>query len=151
MVCLLAAQLAGRRIDVVGDAAYATGSWRGVPGGVTVTSRRRHDAAIYARRPPRTGRRGRPAKWGQRLPRLAQIALDPATEWTEATVRRYGKPETLMLTVIDCLWQPPGADTPVRVILVKDESKISEARESGQTTALRGTGTVGRNVVARSS
>ena len=41
MVCLLAARLPGRRIDVVGDAAYASEAWRGVPDRVTVTSRLR--------------------------------------------------------------------------------------------------------------
>ena len=79
MIDLLTARLPERQIDVVGDAAYATEAWRGVTGRVTVTSRLRCDAAIYDREPPRTGKQGRPRKWGQRLPSLATIALDPAT------------------------------------------------------------------------
>jgi hypothetical protein len=123
MTCLLAARLPGRQIDVVGDAAYATEAWRGLPDRVTITSRLRANAALYAPTPPRTGKRGRPRKWGARLASLAEIALDPATRWVEQTVRRYGKTDTLMLATIDCLWEPLGPETPVRVILVKDEHK----------------------------
>ena len=112
MIDLLAARLPDRQIDVVGDAAYASEAWRGVTGRVTVTSRLRRDAAIYDREPPRTGKQGRPRKWGQRLPSLAKIALDPATRWTEHAVRRYGKTETLMLHTIDCLWEPLGPRDP---------------------------------------
>ncbi|MCA1678960.1 MAG: transposase [Actinobacteria bacterium] len=122
MVDLLAGRL-DREIDVVGDAAYATSGWRGLPGQVTVTSRLRSNAAIFAPKPPRTGKRGRPAQWGKRLATLAQIATDPATKWTAHTVRRYAKTETLTLATIDCLWGPLGPQTPVRVILVKDTDK----------------------------
>ena len=123
MVELLAARLAGRRIDTVGDAAYATGAWRGLPGQTTITSRLRSNAVLYAPAPPPTGKRGRPAKWGTRLPSLAQIATSPATQWAKQTVRRYGKTETVMLATIDCLWGPLGPDSPARVILVQHTSK----------------------------
>jgi hypothetical protein len=125
MIDLLAARLPGRRIDAVGDAAYATEAWRGLDGRVTITSRLRSNAAIYDRQPPRTGKQGRPRKWGKRLGSLAKIATDPATQWVEHTVRRYGKTETLKLAIIDCLWGPLGPDTPTRVILVADERKPS--------------------------
>jgi DDE superfamily endonuclease len=123
MIDLLAARLAGRRIDAVGDAAYASGAWRSLPGKITVTSRLRSNGAVFAPAPPATGRRGRPAKWGARLPSLAQIAASPATQWAAHSVRRYGKTDTLTLCQIDCLWGPLGPDTPVRVILVQDSSK----------------------------
>lgn len=125
MIDLLCARLAGRQIDLVGDSAYATSAWRGLPARVTVTSRLRSNAALYAPAPPRTGKRGRPATWGKKLAALAQIATDPATEWTAQEVRRYGKTETLMLHQIDCLWGPLGAKTPVRAVLVKDAEKAS--------------------------
>ena len=125
MIDLLAARLQGRRIAVVGDAAYAAQAWRGLPGRVSVTSRLRANAALYAPAPPPTGKRGRPRKWGARLASLASIAKDPATVWTEQTVRRYGKTETLMACVIDCLWDPLGAETPIRVILIKDATRSS--------------------------
>jgi hypothetical protein len=122
---LLAARLPGRRIDTVGDAGYASGGWRGLPARLTITSRLRADAVIYARCPPRTGKKGRPRKWGARLARLTALAHDPATAWQEVSARRYGKPETLMACAIDCLWEPLGADTLVRVILIQDTSKAT--------------------------
>lgn len=123
MIDRLAARLSGRKIDVVGDAAYATEAWKGLQERVTITCRLRSNAAIYKRTPPRTGRCGRPRKWGAQLPKLAEIALDPATGWIEHTVRRYGKTETVKLAVIDCLWEPLGPNTPARVILVGDSTK----------------------------
>jgi len=139
MTCLLAKRLPGRRIDVVGDAAYATEAWRGLPAQVTVTSRLRVNAAIYQPAPERTGKRGRPRKWGRRLGKLAEIATDTATEWVEHTVCRYGNTETLMLHVIDCLWQPLGPDTPVRVILVQDTTKPAGYQLALITTDLTST------------
>jgi hypothetical protein len=139
LVDLLAARLPDRQLDVVGDAAYATNAWRGLPKQVTVTSRLRHDAALHGRTPPRTGLRGRPRKWGARLPGLAQIAQDPATEWIETAVRRYGKTETLKLATIDCLWEPLGPNTPVRVIIVKDDTKPSGYQLALITTDLTAT------------
>jgi hypothetical protein len=139
MVCLLAARLPGRRIDVVGDAAYASEAWRGVDTTITVTSRLRVNAAIYAPAPERTGKRGRPRKWGRRLASLAQIATDPATQWVEHTVRRYGNSETLLLHTLDCLWEPLGAQTPVRVILVQDTTKPAGYQLALITTDLTST------------
>lgn len=139
MVELLATRLSGRRIDLVGDAAYASEAWRGVGASVTVTSRLRSNAAIYAPAPERTGKRGRPRKWGVRLAKLAEIATSPATRWTEHVVRRYGNTETLMLHVIDCLWEPLGADTPVRVIIVGDDTKPAGYQLALITTDLTST------------
>ena len=139
MIDLLAARLPGRRIDLVGDAAYATEAWRGLPGRVTVTSRLRSNAAIYDPKPEPTGKRGRPRKWGRRLPRLTEIATSPATQWTEHIVRRYGKTEPLLLHTIECLWEPLGPDTPVRVILVRDDTKPARYQLALITTDLDST------------
>jgi hypothetical protein len=125
MIDLLASRLPGRRIDVVGDAAYAAEAWRGLQGQVTITSRLRVNAALYQPAPPKTGKRGRPATWGARLPSLKLIALSPDTPWTSQTVRRYGKTETLRVHEIDCLWGPLGPETRIRVILIQDTEKPS--------------------------
>ena len=125
LIDMLARRLPGRRLHVVGDAAYATEAWRRLPGSVTVTSRLRSNAALYAPAPERTGRRGRPRKWGQRLGSLSRIATGPTTQWQDHEVRRYGKTETLKLAVIDCLWGPLGPDTPARTIIAHDASKQS--------------------------
>ena len=139
LIDLLADRLGERAIHIVGDAAYATSAARGLPARVTMTSRLRSNAAIYAPAPPRTGRRGRPATWGQKLPKLAKIAADPATAWTRASVRRYGKAETVALHTIDCLWGPLGAETPVRVILVQDAAKACGYQIALITTDLSST------------
>jgi SRSO17 transposase len=139
-VDLLSARFPARKIDVVGDAGYASGAWKGLPARVTVTFRLRADAAIYAPAPPRApqGQRGpgRPAKWGKKLPGLAQIAHDPATRWQQQTVPRYAKTETLCLAQIDCLWEPLGSDTPCQLILVGDEHKPSGYQLALLTTDL---------------
>jgi len=139
MIDLFAGRLDGRTVDVVGDAAYATSAARGLPGRVTMTSRLRSNAAIYAPAPPRTGKRGRPAVWGARLPSLAPIATDPATRWTQAAVRRYTKTENVMVHTINCLWGPLGAETPVRVILIADAAKACGYQIALITTDLTST------------
>ncbi len=136
---LLAARLASRTIHSIADAAYATAASRGLPERVTMTSRLRCNAALYARKPPRTGKRGQPAKWGARLPKLTQIATATTTAWTAATVRRYDKTETVMLHSIDCLWGPLGAETPVRVIVIQDAAKASGYQIALITTDLTST------------
>ncbi|MDQ3770180.1 MAG: transposase [Actinomycetota bacterium] len=101
MVDAIAARYPDRIVHAVGDAGYACGAWRGLPKRVTMTFRVRKDAAIYAPAPPRTGRRGRPAKKGCRLPSLAAIAADAAA-WQPVTARRYGKTEQLEVRVQRC-------------------------------------------------
>ncbi len=139
MACLLAARVPGRQINIVGDAAYASEAWKGVGKQITITSRLRSNAVIYAPAPPRTGKRGRPRKWGDRLGSLQQIALNPATQWVKQTVTRYGKTETVTLAVIDCLWEPLGPDTPARVILIQDATKPSSYQVALITTDLDAT------------
>ena len=58
------------------DGAYATKAWRGLPDRVTVTTRMRANAAVFALAPPRTGKRGRPALKGARLASLAAARRD---------------------------------------------------------------------------
>ncbi len=139
MLDLLGARLPGRTIHLVGDAAYATSAWRGLPVQLTMTSRLRTNGVIFKPAPPKTGKQGRPKTWGQRLGTLTQIATDPTTSWTAARVRRYGKTETLMLHTIHCLWGPLGPETPVRVILVQDLKKPSGYQIALITTDLTST------------
>jgi SRSO17 transposase len=120
MVDTIAARYPGRIVHAVGDAGYASGAWRGLPERVTMTFRVRKDAALYAPTPPRTGRRGRPAKKGERLPGLAAIAGDTAAAWQQITARRYGKTEQLQIRVRRCLWYEALNDTPCRLIVVRD-------------------------------
>jgi len=129
IACLLAARFPGRAIHLVGDAAYASGAFADLPENVTITSRLRADAALYEPAPPRppTGQRGRgrPPKKGARLPKLDQIAADHATEWTETTVRRYGKTEQVMVHAFRCLWYDALGQQPVQVAIIQDRTKAS--------------------------
>jgi DDE superfamily endonuclease len=120
LVDLLAARLPDRTIHVVGDSAYAAKAWRSLPEHVTITFRLRKNAALNAPKPPPTGKRGRPAEKGKRLPSLAEIALDPATSFEQTTAKRYGKEDQLAVHLRPCLWYHTLARTPVRLLLVQD-------------------------------
>jgi SRSO17 transposase len=139
IVDIIAARYPDRTVHAVGDAGYASGAWRGLPKRVTMTFRVRRDAAIYAPTPPRTGRRGRPAKKGDRLPGLAQITADHATAWQQVTARRYGKTEQLQVLVRSCLWYEALNDTPCRLILVRDPDRDDAFQLTLITTDLQST------------
>ena len=136
---MIAARYPQRTVHCVGDAGYASGAWRGLPARVTMTFRLRKDAAIYAPTPPKTGLRGRPAKKGARLPRIAQIAADSQTAWTQITATRYAKTETLHVHVRRCLWYEALNDTPCRLILVRDPQDPARCQLALLTTDLHGT------------
>jgi hypothetical protein len=127
MLCLLAGRFPGRMIHMVGDAAYASGAFAGVPENVTVTSRLKANAALNHLAPPRPPegqrKRGRPPKKGPRLPKLKQIATDLATQWVKTTVRRYGKTEQVIVHAFQCLWYEAFAQQPVQVVLIQDATK----------------------------
>src|SRR5215217_1991785 len=83
-----------RAIIAVADSTYAAleflaacRSWR-TP--VTIVTRLRLDAALYAPAPPRRPRQnGRPRLKGPRQPTLGAIAADPYTTWTALTVPQW--------------------------------------------------------------
>ncbi len=129
MLYLLAARFKDRMIHIVGDAAYASGAFAGLPENVTITSRLRADAALNQLPPPRPpkGQRkqGRPPKKGARLPKLSQIATDPTTQSVKTTVRRYGKTEQLMVHALHCLWYEAFGSQQVQVVIIQDAKKPS--------------------------
>ena len=126
---LLAARFKDRMIHIVGDAAYASGAFAGLPENVTITSRLRADAALNQLPPPRPpkGQRkqGRPPTKGARLPKLSQIATDPTTQSVKTTVRRYGKTEQLMVHAFHCLWYEAFGSQQVQVVIIQDAKKPS--------------------------
>jgi hypothetical protein len=67
-------------IEPVIDGADATKAWRRLPERVTVTTRMRANAAVFALAPPRTGKRGRPAFKRARPGTLAQPAASAVFE-----------------------------------------------------------------------
>ena len=121
MVTRLARELPGRRISVTADSAYAGRELKQLPDGVTWTTRLRANAALHALPPARTGKRGRPPKKGDRLPSLAKIAA--AAAFSQVTVTRYGKTETIAIHAFTCLWYSVAGTAPVTVILIRDKSE----------------------------
>jgi DDE superfamily endonuclease len=121
MAARLAAGLPGRRVHVTADSAYAGEELNQLPDGVTWTTRLRSNAALCGLPPERTGRKGRPRKKGDRLPSLAKIAAGAA--FSQVTVTRYGKTETIAAHAFTCLWYSVTGTVPVTVILIRDKSK----------------------------
>ena len=127
LLCLLAARFPNRKIHMVGDAAYATGAFAGLPEHVTITSRLKANATLHRLPPPQPPKgqrkRGRPPTKGAQLPKLDQIAADPATKWRKTTVRRYGKTEQVMIYAIQCLWYEAFGSQTVQVVIIQDTTK----------------------------
>jgi len=121
MVTRLAGELPGRKVHVTADSAYAGEELKELPDGVTWTTRLRSNAALYGLPPERTGKRGRPRVKGDRLPSLAKIAA--AAAFSQVTVTRYGKTETIAVAAVTCLWYYVTGTKTVTVILIRDKSK----------------------------
>ena len=121
MVTRLAAELPGRQVHVTADSAYAGEELKELPDGVTWTTRLRSNAALYDLPPERTGRKGRPRVKGDRLPPLAKLAATAA--FSQVTVTRYGKTETIAAAAVTCLWYYVTGTRPVTVILIPDKSR----------------------------
>ena len=120
MTASLAAALPGRDIHAVADSAYAGDELELLPAGVTWTTRLRKNAALHALPPERTGKRGRPRVRGDRLPSLAKLAQTAA--FSQVTVTRYGKTETISAAALTCLWYSVFGARRVQVILIRDRS-----------------------------
>lgn len=114
---LAVGHLGDRPVHLVGDAAYIGKSLQALPAHVTVTARLRCDAALYTPPPPRTGRRGRPRRKGDRLPELIVIAAMTRYQWTAVWVRCYGKTLDREVLALRCLWYGALKGQPVQVIL----------------------------------
>lgn len=117
-----------RIIVAVADSTYAAiellAACRSWANPVTVVTRFRLDAALYAPAPPRRrGQVGRPRRKGARLPTLAHVAADPATVWTRVTIAAwYGQGErTVELVSATAVWYHGGLPpVPLRWVLIRD-------------------------------
>lgn len=109
-----------RIIELVMDGAYASKAWRDLPNGVTVTTRMRANARVYALPPVRQpGKKGRPPLKGAKLPTLAQIAT-AATFVPARVTGPDGRERSLHVHELRCLWYTPFYTRPVKVILVRN-------------------------------
>ena len=86
--------LPDRKIIFVGDTGYAVlellHRMTQLANPITMVTRFRMDAALYAPAPARQARqKGRPRKKGERMPTLLAMAADPATVWMDHVVRYW--------------------------------------------------------------
>lgn len=124
LVDLLAERFADRELHVVADAAYGCGAFIGLGDGMSMTTRVKTNAVFHHLPPPRTGRRGRPRRKGERIGTPTDIAT--SATWKTVTVTRYGKTSTVQIAEVTCLWYGTWRTDVVRVILVRDTDKHSK-------------------------
>jgi hypothetical protein len=118
LINMVLARFGARTLELVMDGAYATKAWRGLPDHVTVTTRMRANAAVFALAPPRTGRRGRPALKGARLASLAQLAATAV--FTPVTITGpEGRTRVEHVCSTTCLWYGPFHTRQVVVMLIR--------------------------------
>jgi hypothetical protein len=118
LIDMVLARFPTRIVQLVMDGAYATKAWRGLPEHVTVTTRMRTNAAVFALAPPRTGKRGRPALKGARLRSLAQIAARAVFAPVTITAPD-GRTRVEHVWRTRCLWYGPFHTRPVVVMLIR--------------------------------
>jgi hypothetical protein len=129
MVGQVSQSLPGVLIRVAADGAYATRHMvQGLPQGVSLVSRIRRDAALYALPPTRRpkGKRGAPPKKGKRLPTPRQLAARRRKGWTTVTVMRQGKQVQRQVLGIRCLWYHVCRSVPIRLVIVRDPAGKQE-------------------------
>jgi hypothetical protein len=110
-------------IRVAADGAYATRQMvLGLPDGVSLVSRIRRDAAIYALPPQRrpTGKRGASPKKGKRLPAPTKLAARRKTGWRTVTLLKQGRTVQRRILGITCLWYHVCRRQPIRLVIVRD-------------------------------
>ena len=128
MVCQLRRWLPERAVVLVADSSYAVltllSACQRLRPAVTVITRLRLDAALFAPAPPRpAGQRGRPRVKGARLPALAGVLADPQTDWTVLTVPRWYSAGARAVEVVTgtAVWYHSGQPVvPLRWVLVRD-------------------------------
>ena len=118
--------LPGRYIVLVGDTVFAAIEFlAAVRGYVSVVTRLRLDAGLYAPAPPKRPGRGRPPVRGKRLPTLSQVLQDANTVWQRHTVALwYGRTNRLVeIATGTAVWYHSGLPpVPIRWLLVRDPS-----------------------------
>jgi len=113
-----------RTIVMVGDGSFACRQlFMELAAKVVCVARCRMDVRLFDDAPPRTGKRGRPAKKGVRQVRLAERLKDKQTKWTATTVagwsRRDGKAMEVEFITGTAMWSGKGGSVPVRWVLTR--------------------------------
>jgi hypothetical protein len=122
--------LPGRAIVVVADSAFAAVELlAAVCGHVSVVTRLRLDANLFAPAPPKKPARGRPPVHGRQLPKLKSLLDDPDTVWQRHTVPLWYSQinRTIEFTSGLALWYRSGiTPVPIRWVLVRDPDGVLE-------------------------
>jgi hypothetical protein len=155
MILQLRRWLPDRVLIVVMDSAYAGQVLfdRLIRAGVTVISQIRLDSALYAPPPPRRpGQRGRARKVGERLPKLSEQLLDPATSWERTRVDFWygGSDVEVEFATGIAIWYYSGHPAVrIRWILVRDPRGRFETRAFASTDVDMDPLTILRHYVSR--
>lgn len=129
MVCQVSQALPDVRIRVAADGQYATREMvTGLPKGVSLVSRIRRDAAIYALPPKRRrpGQRGRRRTKGKRLPTPRHMASRRTRGWKTVTLCRQGRQVQRQVLGVTCLWYHVCHAVPIRLVIVRDPAGKQE-------------------------
>jgi hypothetical protein len=118
LIDMILKRFPARIVQLIMDGAYASKAWQGLPDRVTVTTRMRSNAAVFALAPPRTGKRGRPALKGARLGSLAQLAANAVFEAITITAPD-GRSRVEHVATMACLWYGPFHTRPVTIMLIR--------------------------------
>jgi hypothetical protein len=84
---------------------------------VHLVTRAKSNVVGYEDPPPKTGRKGRPKKYGKKL-KLIKLFENRLNEFQEATIEIYKEKKTVLFLCLDLLWKPIGEK--VRFVLVID-------------------------------
>jgi hypothetical protein len=134
MLSAIAGRLPTRTVHVVADAHYAGADGpptrrsldgRGLPDGVSLTSRLRRNAVLHAIATPTPGRGGRPRRIGARLGAPADLARTAG--WRPEHVHRYGRRDQVHIAEVVCLWYGTYRSRAVRVVLVREPGSTARA------------------------
>lgn len=126
MIFQLRRWLPYRQLVVVADYSYAVldflAACQTMRNPVTIITRFRFDAALYAPKPPRTGKRGSPRKKGRRLPSLKSILDDSKTTWQSVQLHWYdGQTRQMEITSQTAVWYSSGKPVvPIRWVIIRD-------------------------------
>ena len=144
LIAKVAERYRGRRIDVVGDSAFACKVMASLPERVTLTSRLRANAVIHAPKPPLTGRRGRPRVTGARLGNPGEIAAQANdNEWQQINVPGRGDVNAL---IVNGLWYSVFGPRAVQIVIVREPADTEGYRIALLSTDVQATAST---IVAR--
>ena len=87
---------------------------------VHLVTRAKSNVTAYREPPPKTGRRGRPRKYGDKL-QLMRLFETMAGRFEKTTIEVYGRCKEVSFLCLDLIWKPIGEK--IRFVLVRDGSE----------------------------